>query len=71
MSNDTATQPFSHPLINYELPETVEKILSAAPSVTVPETLDDIRALAVRDEDERGWHEVPGREKSWRPKSAA
>lgn len=49
---------FSHPLINYELPEKVRQILSAAPSVTVPESLDDIRALAVRDADDRGWHEV-------------
>ena len=49
---------FSHPLINYELPETVERILAAAPSVTVPETFDDVRALSVRDADERGWHEV-------------
>lgn len=49
---------FSHPLIGYELPETVERVLASAPSVTVPESLDDIRALAVRDADDRGWHEV-------------
>jgi len=49
---------FSHPLINYELPELVQKVLSAAPSVSVPASLDELRALAVRDADDRGWHEV-------------
>lgn len=49
---------FSHPLINYELPELVQKVLSAAPSVSVPESWDDLRALAVRDADDRGCHEV-------------
>ncbi len=58
MNKDTQTQAFSHPLINYELPDLVERILAAAPSVTVPESIDDIRALAVRDADDRGWHEV-------------
>jgi len=58
MSKNTDTPAFSHPLIPYELPESVTRILAAAPSVTVPESLDDIRALAVRDMDERGWHEV-------------
>ncbi|MGB0415231.1 MAG: DUF4914 family protein [Coraliomargarita sp.] len=58
MDSRTDTPHFSHPLINYELPEAVERVLAAAPSVTVPESLDDIRALAVRDMDDRGWHEV-------------
>lgn len=58
MSNPSETMSFSHPLINYELPETVSRILAAAPSVTVPESLDDLRALAIRDMDDRGWHEV-------------
>lgn len=59
MSQNTETSPsFSHPLIGYKLPETVERILAAAPSVTVPKSLDDIRALAVRDMDSKGWHEV-------------
>jgi hypothetical protein len=54
----TNNEKFSHPLINYKLPELVERVLSAAPSVTVPETWDDIRALATRDVDESGYHEV-------------
>lgn len=58
MSDNLEKTKFSHPLISYELPETVERILASAPSVTVPESLDDIRALAVRDMDERGYHEV-------------
>ncbi|MGB0744427.1 MAG: DUF4914 family protein, partial [Opitutales bacterium] len=58
MDNNTRDANFSHPLINYELPETALRVLSAAPSVSVPESLDDIRALAVRDMNERGWHEV-------------
>jgi hypothetical protein len=58
MNQDTNNTTFKHPLIRYELPKTVERILAAAPSVTVPESLDDIRALAVRDMDAHGWHEV-------------
>lgn len=58
MSDTKNKSTFSHPLIGYELPETVARVLASAPSVTVPESLDDIRALAVRDADERGWHEV-------------
>lgn len=58
MDNKTNTTNFSHPLINYELPELVERVLSAAPSVTVPDSWDAIRALATRDTDDRGWHEV-------------
>ncbi|MFO8026945.1 MAG: DUF4914 family protein [Opitutales bacterium] len=58
MSSNTEGAKFSHPLINYELPELVQQVLSAAPSVSVPESWDDLRALAVRDVDERGWHEV-------------
>jgi hypothetical protein len=58
MSTKTNNKSFSHPLINYELPELVERVLSVAPSVTVPESWDAIRALATRDVDERGYHEV-------------
>ncbi|MGB0257209.1 MAG: DUF4914 family protein [Coraliomargarita sp.] len=58
MSTITDTPKFSHPLINYELPETVERVLAEAPSVIVPQSIDEISALAIRDKDERGWHEV-------------
>lgn len=58
MSMKTNNENYSHPLINYELPDLVERVLSAAPSVTVPESWDDIRGLATRDVDDRGWHEV-------------
>ena len=58
MEKQANINTFSHPLIGYELPETVQRVLASAPSVIVPESLDDIRALAVRDKDDRGWHEV-------------
>ncbi len=54
----STTQSFQHPKIHYSLPKEVEEILSRAPSVTVPDTPDDLRKLAVRDQDETGWHEV-------------
>jgi len=52
------TAPFTHPKINYRLPAEAEKVLAAAPSVTAPDTVDDLRALAIRDQDATGWHEV-------------
>ncbi|MDQ8204276.1 DUF4914 family protein [Pelagicoccus sp. SDUM812003] len=55
--NKAETQ-FTHPLINFELPEEVAAILAQAPSVVVPESLDDLKALSLRDADEQGWHEV-------------
>ncbi|MFP4157200.1 MAG: DUF4914 family protein [Opitutales bacterium] len=58
MKTENTETSFSHPLINYKLPDAVERVLAAAPSVTVPESFDDVRALAVRDADDRGWHEV-------------
>ncbi len=58
MSIQNNQSSFSHPLINYTLPETVVRVLAAAPSVTVPQSFDEVRALAVRDRDDRGWHEV-------------
>ena len=65
MSKETSNAPFNHPLVRYALPPAAERILSRAPSVTVPQSLDDLRALSVRDMDESGWHEVsydvPGR----------
>ncbi len=53
-----AKTPFRHPNINFELPEQVLEIFEKAPSVVVPETLEDLRKLALRDVDDRGWHEV-------------
>jgi hypothetical protein len=44
--------------IPFSVPEEVKAILDAAPSWTVAQSLDDLRALAVRDKDETGWHEV-------------
>ena len=49
---------FSHPLINFALPEEVSEILGKAPAVVVPETFADLRALALRDADAAGWHKV-------------
>ncbi|MGF1450510.1 MAG: DUF4914 family protein [Opitutales bacterium] len=54
---DTLTK-FSHPKINFPLPPAAEKVLAAAPSVTVPDSMDDLRALAVRNKDAAGWHDV-------------
>ncbi len=56
--NGKQDTPFTHPLIHYTLPAEVERVLAAAPSVIVPESLEDLRALAVRDMDDHGWHEV-------------
>jgi hypothetical protein len=58
MDQEMKTPTFHHPLIGYKLPEAAERVLSRAPSVIVPESLDDVRALAVRDADSQGWHEV-------------
>lgn len=52
------TTKYKHPLISYVLPEDVANLLEQAPSVTVPEKLSDLHALAIRDKNERGWHEV-------------
>lgn len=54
--NTTAT--FEHPHIRFQLPPEVEAIFSRAPSVTVPTSLADLHALAIRDKDSAGWHEV-------------
>jgi hypothetical protein len=47
------------------LPPEVAEIFAAAPKVTIASTVDELRALAVRDADDRGVHEVaydvPGR----------
>jgi len=40
------------------LPSEAQEILNACPSWIVPEKLDDLRELAVRDCDAAGWHEV-------------
>lgn len=45
-------------LLPFRLPEPVRVLAEKAPSVTVPRSLDELRELAVRDADERGWHEV-------------
>lgn len=58
MSEKMKTPTFDHPLIGYKLPEAAERVLARAPSVIVPESFDDVRALAVRDADAGGWHEV-------------
>ncbi|WP_309024334.1 DUF4914 family protein [Pelagicoccus sp. SDUM812002] len=49
---------FTHPLINFELPPEVDEILSLAPSVVVPESIEDLRTLALCDANEQGWHHV-------------
>lgn len=56
--NSTTKPTFTHPLINYELPTEAARVLATAPSVIVPQSLEDVRNLAVRDADEHGWHEV-------------
>ncbi|NBB78775.1 MAG: DUF4914 family protein [Verrucomicrobia bacterium] len=58
MNETKETPAFHHPLIGYKLPETAERVLARAPSVIVPESFDDVRALAVRDANAQGWHEV-------------
>jgi len=47
-----------HPKIKFELPPRVEELLSQAPSVTLPDSVEDLVNLAVRDADASGFHEV-------------
>ena len=54
----STTTTFSHPLLQFDLPAIAQEVLAAAPSVTVPESLGQLRELAVRDADSTGWHEV-------------
>lgn len=42
----------------FEVPQEVLDILQACPSYTVAENVAQLLELAVRDADERGWHEV-------------
>jgi len=55
----------SDPHLPFALPEPIQFLADRAPSITVPRSLDDLRELAVRDRNDRGWHEiaydVPGR----------
>lgn len=49
----------------FKLPSAIAELFDSAPSVIFPDSIDEVRDLAVRDADERGWHEVayevPGR----------
>lgn len=51
--------------VPFQVPVDVRRLIEKAPSVTVPETLEDLYELAVRDRDEAGWHhvnfDVPGK----------
>ena len=47
-----------HPRAGFRVPRGVADLLDRAPSVTVPNSIADLENLAVRDADERGWHEV-------------
>jgi len=49
---------YKHPKINFELPPRVEALLAQAPKVTLPDSVDDLVELAVRDADASGFHEV-------------
>jgi len=55
----------SNPLVNFKLPPEVENLLEKAPSFVIPESIEDLRELAVRDAGATGYHEVaydvPGR----------
>jgi hypothetical protein len=42
----------------FKLPPLIEEIFQSAPSVIFPDIIDDLHALAIRDTNERGWHEV-------------
>ena len=42
----------------FKLPPTLQNLFERAPSLVFPDSVDDLRDLAVRDLDERGWHEV-------------
>ena len=63
----TNSSKFTHPLLKFDLPPEVRNVLEEAPSVVVPTSLEDLRQLALRDADDRGWHhvayDVPGQGK--------
>jgi hypothetical protein len=44
--------------VPFQIPPTVEELLKKAPSFSIPNSLDDLRELAVRDRDAAGYHEV-------------
>lgn len=46
------------PALPFQLPVDTQRLLERAPSYIMPESLDDLRKLAVRDRDESGFHEV-------------
>ena len=45
-------------VISFDLPREVQDIVAAAPSCVVPESIDHLIELAVRDAGPDGWHEV-------------
>jgi len=55
----------AHPLAGFRVPPVVARLLDQAPSVIVPNSIEDLEQLAVRDADAFGWHavgyDVPGR----------
>ncbi len=64
-THTNGSSPATLPGISYPLPPEAAEILQQAPSVTIPDSLDDIIQLAIRDAGPDGWHEVayevPGR----------
>lgn len=58
MSTTCPAPAFTHPDLPFALPSAVEELLAKAPSITVPHSLVDLERLAVRDADDKGWHEV-------------
>lgn len=55
----------SNNFVNFRLPPDVENLLEKAPSFILPESIEDLQKLAVRDAGDTGYHEVaydvPGR----------
>ena len=49
---------YKHPKLPFDLPESVAALLAKAPSVSVPESIEELHQLAIRDCDDRGYHEV-------------
>jgi len=62
MKDTQSKKPLNLP---FSLPEPVARLLERAPSYQLPNTIDDLRELSVRDKNDLGFHEVaydvPGR----------
>lgn len=58
MNTVKTEKAFAHPSIKFPIPADAARVLANAPSVTVPNSIDDLLKLAIRDAGPDGWHDV-------------